>query len=264
MSEVLRKRLISQEYVSQFSEDADNNSPGEDDIISSIIEVQEETGWVTWLLEQDKRATASLQVLQGAESGVYLSLLTVFILCEVLGGAVTLIPVNIAAIIAAPNLHTFSRYFNILLAQFYDEIVKILMKAIVGRKRPDSSETAHFPGVSNFSFPSGHSSSEAAHFPGVSNFSFPSGHSSRMGILGYLLITSQDNSAQYCVMVGLLALLVCSSRIMLGRHYLSDVVGGLIIGTVNGILYSGWFWVFDESFQGLFLKITYFTEGFAL
>ena len=246
MSEVLRKRLISQEYVSQFSEDADNISPGEaeDDIISSIIEVQEETGWVTWLLEQDKRATASLQVLQGAESGVYLSLLTVFILCEILGGAVTLIPVNIAAIIAAPNLNTFSRYFNILLAQFYDEIVKIIMKAIVGRKRPDSSETACFPGVSNFSF--------------------PSGHSSRMGILGYLLITSQDNSAQYCVMVGLLGLLVCSSRVMLGRHYLSDVVGGLIMGTLNGILYSGWFWVFDESFQGLFLKITYFTEGFAL
>ena len=247
MADVLRKRLISQEYVSQFSDNADNvirEDSETDDIISSITEQQEETFW-TRLIELDKRATASLQILQDfkSENGLHLSLLTLFILLELLGGAVTLIPVNLALLVATTELHTFSFYFNTLLAQIYDETVKILIKALVGRQRPGSSD---------------------ARFPRINNFSFPSGHSSRMGMLGYLIVTTQGSSIKFCVFILLFAFIVCSSRVLLGRHYLTDVIGGYVIGTMNGIVFTTWIWVEDEGFENLFIRTTNLTNGFRL
>ena len=246
--DVLRKRLISQEFSTQSSDNAEINKSDEattaDDIISSIREVQEEDVF-TKLIEFDKEATASLHVLQNyeSESGLHLTLLTLFILCEIFGGAVMLIPVNLAVLLSSSNLQTFSFYLNLLLAQFYDETIKVLIKAIVARQRPGAND---------------------ARFPRINKFSFPSGHSSRMGMLGFILISDLDRSIQFYLSFIFLAVTVCSSRVMLGRHYVSDVIGGFIIGTLNGVVFRTMFWAQEDTFERWFIKFVDLTESFGL
>jgi len=74
-------------------------------------------------------------------------------------------------------------------------------------------------------------------FVGPDVFSFPSGHSSRAMLLVHVSIfvfgwrSMWSNAAVWCW-----AMLVAISRLALGRHYLTDVMGGLTLGAVE-------FWV---------------------
>jgi len=43
------------------------------------------------------------------------------------------------------------------------------------------------------------------------------------------------------LLFGLLALLVCWSRIFVGTHYLTDVLGGSLVGLVAAVLAWGFF-----------------------
>ncbi|MBU1755211.1 phosphatase PAP2 family protein [Patescibacteria group bacterium] len=70
-------------------------------------------------------------------------------------------------------------------------------------------------------------------------FSFPSGHSaSALAILGFIAYTAFKNvrttCARVCILGGaaLLILLIGFSRLYLGVHYLSDVIGGYVLGTL--------------------------------
>jgi undecaprenyl-diphosphatase len=62
----------------------------------------------------------------------------------------------------------------------------------------------------------------------VDPHSFPSGHANRVAILAVLAITHGSPVPAAAVSVG--ALFVGASRIILGMHYISDVLAGLLFG----------------------------------
>ncbi len=85
------------------------------------------------------------------------------------------------------------------------------------------------------------------HFTGASLYSFPSGHSTTNAVLyGFLLILlwRQMPSGRWRITAAACALLVaaiCFSRLYLGAHWLSDVIGGLIFASLwLGLLFRSY------------------------
>ena len=76
---------------------------------------------------------------------------------------------------------------------------------------------------------------------GPDKFSFPSGHSSRAILCSDLLthqlilsrseLFSSEMTLVACVLfLNLIAYVTCLSRLLLNRHYFTDVVAGILIG----------------------------------
>lgn len=71
--------------------------------------------------------------------------------------------------------------------------------------------------------------------PLVDKFSFPSGHSSRGAMLSVLCLTFFCSLPQFITLfVKLFPLVLGASRIFIGRHYVSDVMIGLLLGYAEG------------------------------
>jgi undecaprenyl-diphosphatase len=68
--------------------------------------------------------------------------------------------------------------------------------------------------------------------------SFPSGHATRAGGLVVVLAPLLSGWGVFALVVW--ALSVCISRIALGLHYVSDMVGGLLVGAIAGLLLISW------------------------
>ncbi len=64
-------------------------------------------------------------------------------------------------------------------------------------------------------------------------YSFPSGHATRAGAVAVTLAFALP---QYAILCMLWAILVALARVLLSRHYIADVAGGLLVGTSIGIL----------------------------
>jgi len=63
-------------------------------------------------------------------------------------------------------------------------------------------------------------------------FSFPSGHTTFAFFLAYLATHIFQLSKVQTVIVYLIALLIAFSRLYLGAHYILDIVGGMLLGTL--------------------------------
>lgn len=77
-----------------------------------------------------------------------------------------------------------------------------------------------------------------------SGYSFPSAHSmvstAFYGFIIYLIITSSISKKQktiYSLLLGLLIIFICLTRVYLGVHYMSDVLGGFLIAMSYLILF---------------------------
>ncbi|MGD1070809.1 MAG: phosphatase PAP2 family protein [Bryobacteraceae bacterium] len=100
-------------------------------------------------------------------------------------------------------------------------VVFFLLKRVAGRERPCSTEThcwAKLLPPDRFSFPSGHTITAFA-------VAVPFGIYYPVLLPGLL----------FC------ALSIASSRIVLGLHYLSDVLAGMLIGCTIGVASISWF-----------------------
>ncbi len=64
--------------------------------------------------------------------------------------------------------------------------------------------------------------------------SFPSGHATRAALLAVMAVAL--GPAWFGWLIALWAPLVCISRVMTGLHYLSDILGGVLLGIFMGLL----------------------------
>ena len=67
---------------------------------------------------------------------------------------------------------------------------------------------------------------------GVDRHSFPSGHASRAIYVALFF----NNFTLWSFIIWIWAISVCFSRILLGRHHIGDVIGGVILGYLNFII----------------------------
>ena len=94
-------------------------------------------------------------------------------------------------------------------------IVSSALKVLLRRSRPETDYVANmfYP---TFSFPSGHAAAATIGFGFVAYLAFAGLAMPWSMVLGIMAI--------------IFGLLVCVSRIYLGAHYPSDVVGGMLLG----------------------------------
>lgn len=128
--------------------------------------------------------------------------------------------VGFCILIFAKNRRIFS--FQLFLNMGIVAVINLVMKYFFVRSRPD--EALHLVSEVGYSFPSGHTMFAVAFY----------------GFLVYMLWNSErKKSIKIPLTVGgvLLVLLISFSRIYLGVHYASDVIGGLCISSAYMIIF---------------------------
>ncbi|XP_068546417.1 polyisoprenoid diphosphate/phosphate phosphohydrolase PLPP6 [Anas acuta] len=101
---------------------------------------------------------------------------------------------------------------NLLFALLLDLVLVAVVKGIVRRPRPTHNKMDMFVTVS------------------VDKYSFPSGHATRAALVCRFVLHHLVLAVPLRVLVVLWALVVGVSRVMLGRHNVTDVLFGLLLG----------------------------------
>ena len=134
------------------------------------------------------------------------------------GGAIFLIALTIVLLVLIKNKKIgISIFSNLVIFTILNQ----LLKAILQRPRPTEYRIVEETG---YSFPSGHSMVSMAFY----------------GYLIYLIYKYVKNKYIKWISIVLLSILVCSigiSRIYLGVHYTSDVLGGFLISMSYLVIY---------------------------
>ena len=134
------------------------------------------------------------------------------------GGAIFLITLTIILLVLIKNKKIgISIFSNLVIVTILNQ----LLKAILQRPRPTEYRIVEETG---YSFPSGHSMVSMAFY----------------GYLIYLIYKYVKNKYIKWISIVLLSILVCSigiSRIYLGVHYTSDVLGGFLISMSYLVIY---------------------------
>ena len=142
----------------------------------------------------------------------------VMIFISFLGSAITLITLSLASIFLVKD-KKYSKLIMLNLALSF--ILNKILKLIIARPRPPRLRLVIENG---YSFPSGHS---------MVSFAF-------YGFLIYLINKNLKNKKikySLIILLSLLILLIGISRIYLGVHYVTDVLGGYIIGLIYLIVF---------------------------
>ena len=142
----------------------------------------------------------------------------IMIFISFLGSAITLITLALAS----KFLVKYKKYSKIIMLNLaLSFILNRILKLIIARPRPPRLRLVIENG---YSFPSGHS---------MVSFAF-------YGFLIYLINKNLKNKKikyPLIILLSLLILLIGISRIYLGVHYVTDVLGGYIIGLIYLIVF---------------------------
>jgi undecaprenyl-diphosphatase len=150
---------------------------------------------------------------------------------SLLGGTMGSIVIALAvAVVVSRRLNPRSVVAFLAVVLIGQNILTNVIKLIVDRTRPDIDRLTGFSGAS---FPSGHSAAAAATMASVA-----------------LLLGYSRGRAGRAVLFGItggIAVAVAQSRILLGVHWLTDVIAGLVLGWT-------WFAVASIAFGGRLLR----------
>jgi undecaprenyl-diphosphatase len=112
------------------------------------------------------------------------------------------------------ELHRFSAV--LLISIVFQALAVYLLKNLIRRQRP-SGEWGKI-------------------YRQVDPHSFPSGHATRAAMLAVLAISL--GPAWFGWLLAIWAPLVCIARVMTGVHYVSDILGGIVLGLLMGLLFA--------------------------
>ncbi|GAB0192820.1 polyisoprenoid diphosphate/phosphate phosphohydrolase PLPP6 [Grus americana] len=101
---------------------------------------------------------------------------------------------------------------NLLFALLLDLVLVAVVKGLVRRRRPTHNKMDMFVTIS------------------VDKYSFPSGHATRAALVCRFVLHHLVLAVPLRVLIVLWALIVGVSRVMLGRHNVTDVLCGLLLG----------------------------------
>ncbi|KYN45395.1 Presqualene diphosphate phosphatase [Trachymyrmex septentrionalis] len=110
----------------------------------------------------------------------------------------------------------YQMQMNLLIGLLLDIIVIAVLKAVTRRRRPTTNDDP-------FSL-------------GPDKYSFPSGHSSRSAFVVYFFFNLWPISLIYSPPLLAWSFSVCMSRLLMRRHYILDVIGGILLGIFEGLL----------------------------
>lgn len=109
---------------------------------------------------------------------------------------------------------------NLLIGLLGDLIIVAFLKFLFQRPRPPHNKMDMFATVS------------------VDHYSFPSGHATRAAMVAFLLAERLPINSSFHGLIFLWSVFVTASRLMLGRHHVSDILFGYLIGYVQYIVLS--------------------------
>ena len=138
-----------------------------------------------------------------------------FIGVSELGSAVTVVGLAVAIALSLGLRRKFALAQGIMLAVATSGIATFVVKNLVARARPPASFWAY--AETGYSFPSAHAAISLALY----------------GFLIYVIVRSDLSVMRKRVKIAVLCLLIAAigfSRLYLGVHYLSDVLGGYLLG----------------------------------
>lgn len=115
--------------------------------------------------------------------------------------------------------YTFALFLNLGLTA----LLNLSLKYIFARERPDMAESLIFE--TGYSFPSGHAMFSVAFYGYL------------MYLLGKLKIRKSKRIPLKIAML-ILIVAICFSRIYLGVHYFSDIIGGILISTIYLVVFT--------------------------
>lgn len=122
---------------------------------------------------------------------------------------------------------------NIFIALILDIVVVAVVKAITRRRRPLANKDEEMFAAMM-----------------VDKYSFPSGHSTRAVMLSFLLPMQYDLFLPFSMALVAWGGAVCVSRVLLHRHHILDVAGGVAIGFIQAVIVSA-LWLSEESAAGV-------------
>ncbi|KAL1518071.1 hypothetical protein ABEB36_001752 [Hypothenemus hampei] len=116
------------------------------------------------------------------------------------------------------NSHLVQLQVNMLLALVLDILIIAIAKAYFRRKRPQGNKNDAFAEI------------------GPDHFSFPSGHCSRAALVTFIFIVLWPLPVIFYPSLFAWTVALALSRVLMERHHILDVLGGIIFGILEGLL----------------------------
>ena len=107
-----------------------------------------------------------------------------------------------------------------LIAALFSTAINLLVKELVQRPRPTAASVSVIEVLKSYSFPSGH----VMYYLGFLGF---------IGFLVFSLLKPSLKRTLLLVLIGIPVVLIGVSRIYLGQHWASDVLGSYLLGTLT-------------------------------
>lgn len=134
------------------------------------------------------------------------------------GPQVFIITVLIGLVVYGLGLHWEA--VMVVLAAVLSSSINVLVKDLVQRPRPTAALVNVFSSLSSYSFPSGH----VMYFLGVFGF---------LMFLTFSLLKPSLKRSVILIFFGILIVLIGISRVYMGQHWASDVLGSYLLGSLT-------------------------------